>query len=39
MVFYGYLRTALQGRKRLVTDEEAKFYSSLLNSRLLGRTS
>jgi glycosyltransferase involved in cell wall biosynthesis len=36
MVFYGYLRTALQGRKRLVTDEEAKFYSKLLNSRLFG---
>jgi len=37
MVLYGYLKTALQGRKRLVTDEEAKFYSKLLNSRLLGK--
>lgn len=36
MVFYGYLRAALQGRKRLVTNEEAKFYSRLLNSRLFG---
>ncbi|PKN67982.1 MAG: glycosyltransferase family 2 protein [Deltaproteobacteria bacterium HGW-Deltaproteobacteria-12] len=37
MVLYGYLKTVLQRRQRLVTDEEAKFYSRLLNSRILGK--
>lgn len=37
MLLYGYLKPFLKRRKRLVTDDEAKFYSTLLLSRLLGR--
>jgi glycosyltransferase involved in cell wall biosynthesis len=38
MVFYGYLKPLLQRRKRLVTESEAQFYSSLLLSRLFGKS-
>ena len=37
MLFYGYLKPFLKRKKRLVNDDEAKFYSNLLISRLLGR--
>ena len=37
MVAYGYLKPFLEGRKRLVNDEEAQFYSKLLLSRLMGK--
>jgi glycosyltransferase involved in cell wall biosynthesis len=36
MLLYGYLKPLIQKRKRLVSDGEAKFYSNLLNARLLG---
>lgn len=39
MLLYGYLKPLIQKRKRLVSDGEAKFYSNLLNSRLLGGNS
>lgn len=36
-MLWGYLRCPLQGKKRLVSRSEAKFYRTTLNRRLLGQ--
>lgn len=38
MLLYGYLKPLIQQKKRLVTYDEAEFYSKLLLSRLLGKS-
>jgi len=37
MLSYGYLKPFLKRKQRLVNEDEARFYSKLLLSRLLGR--
>ncbi len=37
MLSYGYLKPLLKRKQRLVNEEEARFYSNLLLSRLIGR--
>jgi hypothetical protein len=37
MLSYGYLKPFLKRKQRLVNEDEARFYSNLLLSRLVGR--
>ena len=36
-MFWGYLKCQLTGRKRPISNDEARFYARMLNRRLLGQ--